>query len=204
MKQRKRARRPRSAAVTPFEVAGAPGARAALLSEDATKIPADMATTGELMEVLREQQARWSVCAAGDRLAQRYERGEQRDLAFSTWLGGRPFTRRSTARAKSSSGSPHRTYPFTRNHPTGAADASGRCDSSPVSAALRREQRFKFLLAHGQTGLRGVGFSHADGVRLGSPARQEVAAAAWPSPARRHGTLFDGIPLDRVSTSMIS
>ena len=87
------------------------------------------------------------------------------------------------------------------------AAACGRCASTPGWAPpTRRTARFRYLLEQGQTGL-SVAFDLPTqmGLRLGSPARAR-ARSARPGVAidsledmRR---LFDGIPLDEVTTSM--
>ena len=86
------------------------------------------------------------------------------------------------------------------------AASSGRCASSPASA--RREEtneRFKFLLEHGQTGLSTafdlptlMGYDSDHPRSLGEVGREGVAVDSLDDME----TLFDGIPLDEVSTSM--
>ena len=93
-------------------------------------------------------------------------------------------------------------------HPSRPAIAasSGRCASSPASAAPREtNERYKFLLAHGQTGL-SVAFDFPtlmgyDSDHPRSEGEVGKCGVAISSLADME-TLFDGIPLDQVSTSM--
>ena len=155
---------------------------------------------GEL-ERLRAEVAEWR---------RRYEKGELRDIGFTnseseveplyTALDVAPESRprRSAFRERIRS-----RAAFIR---PGIAASCGRCVSSPASAARSdTNARFKFLLEHGQTGLstafdfptlmgydsdhpRSLGEVGKTGVAISSLADMEV--------------LFDGIPLDKVSTSM--
>ena len=92
---------------------------------------------------------------------------------------------------------------FTRR---GTAASCGRCASSRASAARRdTNERFKFLLEHGQTGL-SIAFDFPtlmgyDSDHPRSEGEVGKCGVAISSLADME-TLFDGIPLDEVSTSM--
>jgi methylmalonyl-CoA mutase N-terminal domain/subunit len=98
-------------------------------------------------------------------------------------------------------------YPFTRGiHPTGYR---GRLwtmrQFSGFSTARETNERYKFLLAHGQTGL-SVAFDFPtlmgyDSDHPRSEGEVGKCGVAISSLADME-TLFDGIPLDKVSTSM--
>jgi len=169
-----------------------------------------MTSTRDFSETLTEQRAELERLRA--ELAEwrrRYERGELRDLAFVNSGGDvEPLYTALDVDAQSAVqlGVPG-TYPFTRGiHPTGYR---GRLwtmrQFAGFGSARDTNARFKFLLEHGQTGLStafdfptlmGYDSDHArsegevgkTGVAISSLADMEV--------------LFDGIPLDKVSTSM--
>jgi len=152
------------------------------------------------LDRLRREVAEWRT---------RYERGELRDVAFTnsaqeveplyTALDADPQTAETL-------GVPG-TYPFTRGiHPTGYRGKLWTMRQfAGFGSARDTNERFKFLLEHGQTGLstafdfptlmgydsdhpRSEGEVGKTGVAISSLADMEV--------------LFDGIPLDQVSTSM--
>jgi methylmalonyl-CoA mutase N-terminal domain/subunit len=154
----------------------------------------------EELDRLRAEVAEWR---------RRYEAGEVRDIAFVnsareveavyTALDADPQTAENL-------GVPG-TYPFTRGiHPTGYRGKLWTMRQfAGFGSARDTNARFKFLLEHGQTGLstafdfptlmgydsdhpRSLGEVGKTGVAISSLADMEV--------------LFDGIPLDRVSTSM--
>jgi methylmalonyl-CoA mutase, N-terminal domain len=155
---------------------------------------------GAELDRLRAEVAEWR---------RRYEAGELRDIAFVnsareveavyTALDADPQTAENL-------GVPG-TYPFTRGiHPTGYRGKLWTMRQfAGFGSARDTNARFKFLLEHGQTGLstafdfptlmgydsdhpRSLGEVGKTGVAISSLADMEV--------------LFDGIPLDRVSTSM--
>ncbi len=139
----------------------------------------------------------------------RYEAGELRDIGFVN--SAREVEPLYTAldvdaHTAESIGVPG-TYPFTRGiHPTGYRGKLWTMRQfAGFGSAKDTNARFKFLLAHGQTGLstafdfptlmgydsdhpRSLGEVGKTGVAISSLADMEV--------------LFDGIPLDQVSTSM--
>src|SRR5690242_2556511 len=152
------------------------------------------------LERLRAEVAEWR---------RRYETGELRDIAFTN--SAREVDPLYTALEVPSDTSVELgvpgEYPYTRGiHPTGYR---GRLwtmrQFAGFGSARDTNERFKFLLAHGQTGLstafdfptlmgydsdhpRSEGEVGKTGVAVSSLADMEV--------------LFDGIPLDQVSTSM--
>ncbi|HKP15686.1 MAG TPA: methylmalonyl-CoA mutase family protein [Gemmatimonadaceae bacterium] len=138
-----------------------------------------------------------------------YEAGGKRDIAFTN--SSREveplYTRIDVADADESRIGVPGTYPFTRGiHPTGyRGKLWTKRQFAGFGSASDTNERFKFLLAHGQTGLstafdfptlmgydsdhpRSEGEVGKTGVAISSLADMEV--------------LFDGIPLDQVSTSM--
>jgi methylmalonyl-CoA mutase N-terminal domain/subunit len=160
----------------------------------------DRAADDRELDRLRAEVAEWR---------RRYEAGELREIAFVnsareveavyTALDADPQTAENL-------GVPG-TYPFTRGiHPTGYRGKLWTMRQfAGFGSARDTNARFKFLLEHGQTGLstafdfptlmgydsdhpRSLGEVGKTGVAISSLADMEV--------------LFDGIPLDRVSTSM--
>ncbi|MFN8572542.1 MAG: methylmalonyl-CoA mutase family protein [Gemmatimonadaceae bacterium] len=152
------------------------------------------------LERLRAEVAAWRA---------RFERGELRNVAFSNSSTDlQPlFTKLDVADEGAEQLPLPGQYPYTRGiHPTGYR---GRLwtmrQFAGFGSAQDTNQRFKFLLEHGQTGLstafdfptlmgfdsdhvRSEGEVGKTGVAISSLADMEV--------------LFDGIPLDQVSTSM--
>jgi len=152
------------------------------------------------LEQLRAEVAAWRA---------RYAKGEKRDVAFSnSEREVEPvYTPLDVVDSSIGQLSMPGQYPFTRGiHPTGYR---GRLwtmrQFAGFGSAFDTNQRFKFLLEHGQTGLstafdfptlmgydsdhpRSEGEVGKTGVAISSLADMEV--------------LFDGIPLDQVSTSM--
>ncbi|MGQ0764901.1 MAG: acyl-CoA mutase large subunit family protein [Gemmatimonadota bacterium] len=149
---------------------------------------------------LREEVARWR---------KRYDAGSRRDIAFtnSAQEVEPVFTRLDVAGESDDRLPLPGDYPFTRGiHPTGYR---GRLwtmrQFAGFGTARETNERFRFLLQRGQTGLstafdfptlmgydsdhpRSEGEVGKTGVAISSLADMEV--------------LFDGIPLDKVSTSM--
>ena len=169
-----------------------------------------MTSTRDFSETLTEQRAELErLRGEVAEWRRRYERGELRDLAFVNSGGDvEPLYTALDVDPQSAVqlGVPG-TYPYTRGiHPTGYR---GRLwtmrQFAGFGSARDTNARFKFLLEHGQTGLstafdfptlmgydsdhpRSEGEVGKTGVAISSLADMEV--------------LFDGIPLDQVSTSM--
>ncbi|MFL5639503.1 MAG: methylmalonyl-CoA mutase [Gemmatimonadaceae bacterium] len=152
------------------------------------------------LRLLRQEVAEWR---------KRYEKGELRDLAFtnSEKEVQAIYTPLDAAETSAEALGMPGFYPYTRGvHPTGYR---GRLwtmrQFAGFGSARDTNERYKFLLAHGQTGLsvafdfptlmgydsdhpRSEGEVGKCGVAISSLADMEM--------------LFDGIPLDQVSTSM--
>jgi methylmalonyl-CoA mutase, N-terminal domain len=152
------------------------------------------------LERLRAEVAEWR---------RRYQKGELRDLAFvNSAREVQPlYTALDVAPSSAEELGVPGTYPFTRGiHPTGYRGKLWTMRQfAGFGSASDTNERFKFLLEHGQTGLstafdfptlmgydsdhpRSEGEVGKTGVAISSLADMEV--------------LFDGIPLDQVSTSM--
>jgi methylmalonyl-CoA mutase N-terminal domain/subunit len=169
-----------------------------------------MTSMRELSEVVAEQQAELErLRAEVDAWRRAYEKGEKRDIGFlnSAREVEALYTPLDTADADSARIGMPGAYPYTRGiHPTGYRGKLWTMRQfAGFGSARDTNERFKFLLAHGQTGLstafdfptlmgydsdhpRSEGEVGKTGVAISSLADMEV--------------LFDGIPLDQVSTSM--
>src|SRR5215212_9801635 len=163
---------------------------------DTTLAPTERAE----LERLRAEVAEWR---------RRYEKGAKRDIAFVN--SAREVEPLYTALdvadpAGVALGAPG-AYPFTRGvHPTGYRGKLWTMRQfAGFGSARDTNERFKFLLAHGQTGL-SVAFDFptlmgydSDHVRSeGEVGKTGVAISSLADMER----LFDGIPLGQVSTSM--
>jgi methylmalonyl-CoA mutase, N-terminal domain len=169
-----------------------------------------MTSTRDLTDTVRDQEAELArLRAEVDQWRARYARGETRDIAFTNSAREvEPvYTALDAATTDAGRLPPPGTFPYTRGiHPTGYR---GRLwtkrQFAGFGTARETNERFKFLLEHGQTGLstafdfptlmgydsdhpRSEGEVGKTGVAISSLADMEV--------------LFDGIPLDKVSTSM--
>jgi len=152
------------------------------------------------LDRLRAEVAEWR---------RRFERAEVRDIAFTNSAKEvEPlYTALDVEQESAESLGVPGTYPYTRGiHPTGYRGKLWTMRQfAGFGSARDTNERFKFLLAHGQTGLstafdfptlmgydsdhpRSEGEVGKTGVAISSLADMEV--------------LFDGIPLDQVSTSM--
>jgi methylmalonyl-CoA mutase, N-terminal domain len=173
-----------------------PGSKAAPDSELIATIEEQSAE----LRLLRKEVAEWK---------KKYEKGELRDIAFTNSEKElRPiYTPLDSAETSAEALGMPGFFPYTRGiHPTGYR---GRLwtmrQFAGFGSARDTNERYKFLLAHGQTGLsvafdfptlmgydsdhpRSEGEVGKCGVAISSLADMEV--------------LFDGIPLDKVSTSM--
>jgi methylmalonyl-CoA mutase N-terminal domain/subunit len=155
---------------------------------------------GRELERLRAEVAEWR---------RRYAAGELRDIAFSN-SGGEVeplYTALNVASDASVELGVPGEYPYTRGiHPTGYR---GRLwtmrQFAGFGSARDTNERFKFLLAHGQTGLSTafdfptlMGYDSDHGRSEGEVGKTGVAISSLADME----VLFDGIPLDQVSTSM--
>jgi methylmalonyl-CoA mutase N-terminal domain/subunit len=169
-----------------------------------------MTSMRELTEAIREQQEELSrLRKEVERWRARYESGDKRDIAFTN--SAREVEPVYTAldvdgAAVTNSALPGE-FPYTRGiHPTGYR---GRLwtmrQFAGFGTARETNQRFKFLLEHGQTGLSTafdfptlMGYDSDHPRSEGEVGKTGVAVSSLADME----TLFDGIPLDRVSTSM--
>jgi methylmalonyl-CoA mutase N-terminal domain/subunit len=152
------------------------------------------------LRLLRQEVAEWR---------RKYEKGELRDLAFTNSEKElQPiYTPLDAAETSAEALGMPGFYPYTRGvHPTGYR---GRLwtmrQFAGFGSARDTNERYKFLLEHGQTGL-SVAFDFPtlmgyDSDHPRSEGEVGKCGVAISSLADME-TLFDGIPLDQVSTSM--
>jgi methylmalonyl-CoA mutase N-terminal domain/subunit len=152
------------------------------------------------LRLLRKEVAEWR---------KKYEKGDVRDIAFTNSEKElRPiYTPLDSAETSAEALGMPGFYPYTRGvHPTGYR---GRLwtmrQFAGFGSARDTNERYKFLLAHGQTGL-SVAFDFPtlmgyDSDHPRSEGEVGKCGVAISSLADME-TLFDGIPLDQVSTSM--
>ncbi|MDQ6688900.1 MAG: methylmalonyl-CoA mutase family protein [Gemmatimonadota bacterium] len=152
------------------------------------------------LRLLRKEVAEWR---------KKYEKGELRDIAFTnSEKEVQPvYTPLEAAETDPAALGMPGIYPYTRGvHPTGYR---GRLwtmrQFAGFGSARDTNERYKFLLAHGQTGL-SVAFDFPtlmgyDSDHPRSEGEVGKCGVAISSLADME-TLFDGIPLDEVSTSM--
>ncbi|HVS59831.1 MAG TPA: methylmalonyl-CoA mutase family protein [Gemmatimonadaceae bacterium] len=152
------------------------------------------------LRLLRKEVANWR---------KKYEKGEVRDIAFTnSEKEVQPvYTPLDAAETDPAALGMPGIYPYTRGiHPTGYR---GRLwtmrQFAGFGSARDTNERYKFLLAHGQTGL-SVAFDFPtlmgyDSDHPRSEGEVGKCGVAISSLADME-TLFDGIPLDEVSTSM--
>ena len=169
-----------------------------------------MTSTRGLPDTMAEQRAELDLLRAEvEQWRARYARGEMRDVAFvnSATEVAPLYTPLDVAGGGEPDLGVPGAFPFTRGiHPTGYRGKLWTMRQfAGFGSAEDTNARFKFLLEHGQTGLstafdfptlmgydsdhpRSLGEVGKTGVAISSLADMEV--------------LFDGIPLDQVSTSM--
>ena len=139
----------------------------------------------------------------------RYERGELRDIAFvnSAREVASLYTALDVDPASAENLGVPGTYPFTRGvHPTGYRGKLWTMRQfAGFGSAKDTNERFKFLLEHGQTGLSTafdfptlMGYDSDHPRSEGEVGKTGVAISSLADME----TLFEGIPLDKVSTSM--
>ena len=173
-----------------------PGSKAA----DDNELIATIEEQSAELRLLRKEVAEWK---------KRYEQGALRDLAFTnSEKEVQPiYTPLDAAETDAEALGMPGFYPYTRGvHPTGYR---GRLwtmrQFAGFGSARDTNERYKFLLAHGQTGL-SVAFDFPtlmgyDSDHPRSEGEVGKCGVAISSLADME-TLFDGIPLDQVSTSM--
>jgi methylmalonyl-CoA mutase N-terminal domain/subunit len=152
------------------------------------------------LERLRAEVAEWR---------KRYEKGELREIAFTNSANEvEPlYTALDVAPQSAESLGTPGIYPFTRGiHPTGYRGKLWTMRQfAGFGSASDTNARFKFLLEHGQTGLSTafdfptlMGYDSDHARSEGEVGKTGVAISSLADME----TLFDGIPLDQVSTSM--
>jgi len=167
-------------------------------------------TTDERDERLRRQAAELErLRAEVAAWRKRYDHGEKRDIAFNNSEGEvEPlYTALDKIGEGTSDDSLPGAYPFTRGiHPTGYRGKLWTMRQfAGFGSAADTNARFKFLLEHGQTGLSTafdfptlMGYDSDHARSEGEVGKTGVAISSLADME----TLFDGIPLDQVSTSM--
>jgi methylmalonyl-CoA mutase N-terminal domain/subunit len=167
-----------------------------------------MTSIRDVTEALRAQQEEnQRLRAELDAWRARYDKGEKRDLAFTnSAFEVEPVYTALDVETPSATPLPG-DFPYTRGiHPTGYR---GRLwtmrQFAGFGTARETNQRFKFLLEHGQTGLSTafdfptlMGYDSDHPRSEGEVGKTGVAISSLGDME----TLFDGIPLDQVSTSM--
>ncbi|MBX6331036.1 MAG: methylmalonyl-CoA mutase family protein [Gemmatimonadaceae bacterium] len=164
----------------------------------------------DLTDVVRDQQAELErLRAEVAAWRARYDAGTKRDIAFTNSVGevAPLYTALDTAALDPAALGVPGAYPFTRGiHPTGYR---GRLwtmrQFAGFGSARDTNARYKYLLDHGQTGL-SVAFDFPtlmgyDSDHPRSEGEVGKCGVAISSVADME-TLFDGIPLDKVSVSM--
>jgi methylmalonyl-CoA mutase N-terminal domain len=152
------------------------------------------------LERLRAEVAEWR---------RRYAKGELRDIAFTNSAAEVDplYTALDVDPESSDTLGVPGTYPFTRGiHPTGYRGKLWTMRQfAGFGSAADTNARFKFLLEHGQTGLSTafdfptlMGYDSDHPRSLGEVGKTGVAVSSLADME----VLFDGIPLDKVSTSM--
>ncbi len=176
-----------------------PGSKSAAGAADSELIATIEEQSAEL-RLLRKEVAEWK---------KKYEKGELRDIGFTnSEKEVQPiYTPLDAAETDAEALGMPGFFPYTRGvHPTGYR---GRLwtmrQFAGFGSARDTNERYKFLLAHGQTGL-SVAFDFPtlmgyDSDHPRSEGEVGKCGVAISSLADME-TLFDGIPLDEVSTSM--
>jgi methylmalonyl-CoA mutase N-terminal domain/subunit len=170
----------------------------------------EAADDSELIATIEEQSAELRLLRKEvEEWRKKYEKGELRDIAFTNSAKEvRPiYTALDAAETDAEALGMPGFFPYTRGvHPTGYR---GRLwtmrQFAGFGSARDTNERYKFLLAHGQTGL-SVAFDFPtlmgyDSDHPRSEGEVGKCGVAISSLADME-TLFDGIPLDQVSTSM--
>ena len=167
-----------------------------------------MTSTRELRQTVRDQETELErLRAEVQAWRARFEKGEKRDIAFTN--SAREVAPLYTALDRGSPaplGVPG-SYPYTRGiHPTGYRGKLWTMRQfAGFGSAAETNERYKFLLEHGQTGLSVafdfptlMGYDSDHPRSEGEVGKCGVAISSLDDME----TLFEGIPLDQVSTSM--
>jgi methylmalonyl-CoA mutase N-terminal domain/subunit len=169
-----------------------------------------MTSMRELRDTVREQQEELErLRAEVEQWRRRYDAGQKRDLVFGNSGGELPalYTALDRAGADPSSLGVPGAYPYTRGiHPTGYRGKLWTMRQfAGFGSARETNERYKFLLEHGTTGLSvAFDFPTLMGYDSDHPRSEgEVGKCGVAiSSLEDMETLFEGIPLDQVSTSM--
>ncbi|MDQ3699272.1 MAG: methylmalonyl-CoA mutase family protein [Gemmatimonadota bacterium] len=169
-----------------------------------------MTTVRELTDTIRDQAGELErLRAEVERWRARFEKGEMRDIGFTNSAGevAPLYTALDVAELQPSALGLPGHYPFTRGiHPTGYRGKLWTMRQfAGFGTARETNARYKFLLEQGQTGL-SVAFDFPtlmgyDSDHARSEGEVGKCGVAISSLADME-TLFEGIPLDQVSTSM--
>ena len=125
---------------------------------------------------------------------------------WTRWITDEDLARRGVRAPSATSAFPANSLSRAASIPRCIAAACGRCASTPASAtAAESNQRYRYLLRAGRKGLSvafdlptQIGMDSDNPLALGEVGKVGVAIDSLEDMR----TLFDGIPLDRVSTSM--
>jgi methylmalonyl-CoA mutase N-terminal domain/subunit len=167
-----------------------------------------MTSTRDLTEALPDSAEVTRLRAEVEEWRRRYAEGEQRELGFAnSGAEVAPLYTSLDASPRAEDLGVPGIYPFTRGvHPTGYRGKLWTMRQfAGFGSARDTNERFKFLLAHGQTGL-SVAFDFPtlmgyDSDHPRSEGEVGKTGVAISSLADME-TLFDGIPMGEVSTSM--
>ena len=169
-----------------------------------------MTTTRELEDVVRQQQEELDQLRNEvSRWRAQYDTGRKRDIAFTNSANDVPplFSALDLENSAGTAFELPGQFPFTRGiHPTGYRGKLWTMRQfAGFGTARETNQRYKFLLSQGQTGL-SVAFDFPtlmgyDSDHIRSEGEVGKCGVAISSLADME-TLFEGIPLDKVSTSM--
>jgi methylmalonyl-CoA mutase N-terminal domain/subunit len=167
-----------------------------------------MTSMRELQQTVRDQEAELErLRAEVEAWRVRFAKGEKRDIGFTN--SAREVSPLYTALDRESPGvlGVPGAYPYTRGiHPTGYRGKLWTMRQfAGFGSAAETNERYKFLLEHGQTGLSVafdfptlMGYDSDHPRSEGEVGKCGVAISSLDDME----TLFDGIPLDQVSTSM--
>ena len=167
-----------------------------------------MTSTRELQHTVREQEAELErLRAEVEAWHARFEKGEKREIAFTNSAREVAPLYTSLDRGAASTLGVPGSYPYTRGiHPTGYRGKLWTMRQfAGFGSAAETNERYKFLLEHGQTGLSVafdfptlMGYDSDHARSEGEVGKCGVAISSLDDME----TLFEGIPLDQVSTSM--
>ena len=169
-----------------------------------------MTTTRELQQTVRDQEAELErLREEVQTWRSRFDKAETRDIAFTNSTREVPplYTALDREAATSAALGVPGAFPYTRGiHPTGYRGKLWTMRQfAGFGSAAQTNERYKFLLEHGQTGLSVafdfptlMGYDSDHPRSEGEVGKCGVAISSLDDME----TLFDGIPLDQVSTSM--